>query len=183
MDITKQSEIKMHKSVDKLKQDLVKIRTGRAHPGILDHVLIDYYGTMVPISQVATVVVQDARTLSVQPYESKMASVIEKEIRNSDLGLNPQVNGAIVRVPMPPLTEERRKDLIKVIKAEAEEAKVAVRNVRRDANNELKNLLKDKEITEDVERKVQDEVQRLTDKHVQEIDRLVLEKEKELMTV
>lgn len=183
MDIDKQSELKMHKSVDKLKQDLAKIRTGRAHPGILDHILVDYYGSYVPISQVATVVVQDVRTLSVQPYEPKMASVIEKEIRNSDLGLNPQVNGVIVRVPMPPLTEERRRDLIKVIKSEAEDAKISIRNIRRDANNELKNLLKDKSITEDLERKIQDEIQKLTDKYVQEIDRLILEKEKELMTL
>lgn len=182
-EIVKQAESKMHKSIDNHRVNLSKVRSGRAHPGLLDHVSVDYYGSMMPISQVANVTVSDARTITVQPWEVKMAGVIEKAIRESDLGLNPANNGGLIRVPMPPLTEERRRELIKLIKSEAEEAKVAVRNIRRDANNELKALEKDKSITEDEEKRTQDEVQKITDKCVVEIDRLTQEKEKELLTV
>lgn len=182
-EIKKQADIKMHKSIENYKNNLSKIRTGRAHAGLLDHVQVDYYGSMVPISQVASVTVTDAQTVTVQPWEAKMAAVIEKSIRDSDLGLNPAINGNIIRVPMPSLTEERRKDLIKVVKTEAEEAKVAIRNIRRDANTELKANLKDKLITEDEEKRGQDEIQKLTDKCIADVDKLTLDKEKELITV
>ncbi len=182
-EIKKQTETKMSKTLENYKGTLGKIRTGRAHAGILDHVQVDYYGSMMPINQVATVNVSDARTLNVQPFEAKMAGIIEKAIRDADLGLNPATNGSTVRVPMPPLTEERRKELIKVVKAEAEDAKVAVRNLRRDANNELKAKLKDKEITEDDDKRGQDEIQKITDKFIVEIDKLTADKEKELLTV
>lgn len=182
-EIKKQAEIKMSKSLDSYKNTLTKIRTGRAHAGLLDHVQIDYYGAMMPINQVATVTASDARTLTVQPFEAKMSGAIEKAIRDADLGLNPATNGSTVRVPMPALTEERRKELIKVVKGEAEEAKVAVRNVRRDANNELKAKLKDKAITEDDDKRAQDEIQKFTDKYITEIDKVTAEKEKELLTV
>lgn len=178
-----QAQIKMQKSVENYRINLSKVRTGRAHAGILDHVQVDYYGSMVPVSQVASVVVSDVSTITVQPWESKMGSVIEKAIRDSDLGLNPASNGNLIRVPMPSLTEERRKDLIKVIKAEAEDAKVAVRNIRRDANVDFKNAFKDKVITEDEEKRGQDEIQKLTDKYIAEIEKLMLDKEKELLTV
>ncbi len=182
-EIIKSADTKMKKSVENYRNNLSKIRTGRAHAGILDHVQIDYYGSYVPISQIATVNVTDVRTVTVQPWEAKMAGVIEKAIRESDLGLNPVVNGQLIRVPMPPLTEERRKELIKVVKAEGEEAKVAIRNIRRDANTDFKNMLKDKSISEDIEKRSQDEVQKLTDKFIAEIDKYTIEKEKELLSV
>ena len=182
-DVKKNAETKMGKSIETLKASLAKIRTGRAHAGILDHVQVEYYGSMVPLSQVANVSVLDARTLSVQPWEKKMAQVVEKAIRESDLGLNPQSMGELIRVPMPPLTEERRRELTKVVKGEGEDAKVAVRNLRRDANEQLKRLVKDKEISEDEERRSQDDVQKLTDRFVAEVDKLVAQKEAEIMTV
>jgi len=182
-DVKKNAETKMGKSIETLKTGLAKIRTGRAHAGILDHVQLEYYGSMVPLSQVANVSVLDARTLSVQPWEKKMAQVVEKAIRESDLGLNPQSMGELIRVPMPALTEERRRELTKVVRGEGEDAKVAVRNLRRDANEQLKRLVKDKEISEDEERRAQDDVQKLTDRFVAEIDKLVTQKEAEIMTV
>jgi ribosome recycling factor len=182
-DIKKNAESKMAKSLEALKSDLQKIRTGRAHPGILDQVHVDYYGSMVPISQVANVTLLDARTISVQPWEKGMGSKIEKAIRESDLGLNPSSQGDLLRVPMPALTEERRRELTKVARHEGEEAKIAVRNLRRDANEHLKKLLKDKLATEDEERRAQDDVQKLTDRTVAEIDKLVHSKEAEIMAV
>ncbi|ABF08321.1 ribosome recycling factor [Cupriavidus metallidurans] len=182
-DTKKSVEQKMQKSIEAFKADLAKVRTGRAHTGLLDHVQVDYYGSMVPISQVAAVSLADARTISVQPWEKKMVQAVEKAIRDGDLGLNPATMGDVIRVPMPPLTEERRRELTKVVKGEAEGAKVAVRNLRRDANEQFKKLVKDKAISEDDERRGQDEVQKLTDKFVAEIDKLVAEKEKEIMTV
>jgi ribosome recycling factor len=177
------AEQKMGKSIEALKNELHKIRTGRAHPGILDQVHVDYYGSMVPISQVANVTLLDARTISVQPWEKGMGPKIEKAIRESDLGLNPSAQGDLLRVPMPALTEERRRDLTKVVRHTGEEAKIAVRAVRRDANDHLKKLLKDKAVSEDDERRAQDEVQRLTDRTIAEIDRLVHGKEAEVMAV
>ena len=174
---------KMARSVEAFKSELNKIRTGRAHPGILDQVHVDYYGSMVPISQVANVSLLDARTISVQPWEKGMGPKIEKAIRESDLGLNPSAQGDLLRVPMPALTEERRKELTKVVRHEGENAKVAVRNLRRDANEHLKKLLKDKEISEDDERRAQDEVQKLTDRTVAEIDKLVQAKEADILAV
>jgi ribosome recycling factor len=182
-DIKKTAEQKMHKTLEALKVDLGKVRTGRAHAGILDHVMVDYYGTMMPVNQVANVTLSDARTISVQPWEKKMASVIEKAIRDSDLGLNPSAQGDLIRVPMPALTEERRRDLIKVVKTEGEGAKVAVRNVRRDANAHLKDELKAKTISEDEDKRAQDDIQKLTDRHIAEIDKLIAEKEKDLIAV
>jgi ribosome recycling factor len=179
----KSTEQKMLKSIEALKHDLAKIRTGRAHTGLLDHITVDYYGSMVPLSQVANVGLGDARTITVQPWEKKMVTVIEKAIRESDLGLNPATSGDVIRVPMPPLTEERRKELTKVVKHEGENAKVAVRNLRRDANNHLKEMLKKKEVSEDDERRAQDDVQKLTDRFIADIDKLVAEKEKEILTV
>lgn len=182
-DIKKTAEAKMAKSIEAFKGELQKIRTGRAHPGILDQVHVDYYGSMVPISQVANVSLLDARTISVQPWEKGMGQKIEKAIRESDLGLNPSSQGDLLRVPMPALTEERRKDLTKVVRHAGEECKVAVRNLRRDANEHLKKLLKDKAVTEDDERRAQDEVQKLTDRTVAEIDKLVHSKEAEILAV
>jgi len=182
-DIKKNAEAKMGKSVEALKNELHKIRTGRAHPGILDQVNVDYYGSMVPISQVANVTLLDARTISVQPWEKGMGAKIEKAIRESDLGLNPASQGDLIRVPMPPLTEERRKDLTKVVRNIGEDAKVAVRNLRRDANEHAKKLLKDKEIGEDDERRSLDEVQKLTDRVINEIDKLISGKEAEILAV
>lgn len=182
-DLKKSAEQKMQKSVDALKADLGKVRTGRAHTGLLDHIMIDYYGTPTPINQVANLTLLDARTIGVSPWEKRMASTIEKAIRDADLGLNPATVGEVVRVPMPALTEERRKDLIKVVRHEAETARVAVRNIRRDANAHLKELLKEKKTSEDEERRAQDEVQKLTDRYVGEIDRLLQQKEAELMAV
>ena len=182
-DIKTNAEAKMAKSIESFKGDLQKIRTGRAHPGILDQVSVDYYGAMVPISQVANVSLLDNRTISVTPWEKGMGAKIEKAIRESDLGLNPQSQGDLIRVPMPALTEERRKDLTKVVRNAGEDAKVAVRNVRRDANEHAKKLLKDKLITEDDERRSIDEVQKLTDRTVNEIDRLIAGKEQEILAV
>jgi ribosome recycling factor len=182
-DIKKTAEQKMARSVEALKNELHKVRTGRAHPGILDQVHVEYYGSMVPISQVANVSLLDARTISVQPWEKGMGPKIEKAIRESDLGLNPSSQGDLLRVPMPPLTEERRKELTKVVRHEGEDAKVAVRNIRRDANEHAKKLLKDKEIGEDDERRSLEEVQKLTDRTIAEIDRLITGKEAEIMAV
>ena len=177
------AEQKMQKSVDALKNDLGKIRTGRAHAGLLDHVMVDYYGSMVPIAQVANVTVVDARTLGVSPWDKKLVGAIEKAIRDSDLGLNPASQGDLIRVPMPALTEERRRDLTKVVKSEGEDAKIAVRNVRRDANAALKELLKQKTVSEDDERRAQEEVQKLTDRFVAEIDKMLQTKEAELLAI
>ena len=182
-DVRKTAEQKMQKSVEALKQDLSKVRTGRAHAGLLDHVLVDYYGTPTPIPQIGSVSLLDARTLAVTPWEKKLLATVEKAIRDSDLGLNPSSDGERVRVPMPPLTEERRRDLIKVVRHEAENARVAVRNIRRDANHHLKEMLKKKEIPEDQERKAQDEVQKLTDRHIADIDKVLQQKEADLMAV
>jgi ribosome recycling factor len=182
-DIKKNVEQKMTKSLDALKTDLGKIRTGRAHSGLLDHVMVDYYGSPTLITQVANVTLIDARTIGVQPWEKKMVSPVEKAIRDADLGLNPSTNGDIIRVPMPMLTEERRRDLIKLVKSEGETAKVAVRNIRRDANEHLKKLLKDKSVSEDEERRAQDDVQKLTDRFVAEIDKALQVKEVDLMAV
>lgn len=183
VDVKKTAEQKMHKSIETLKADLAKVRTGRAHTGILDHIQVDYYGTPTHINQVANVTLIDARTIGVQPWEKKMINVIEKAIRESDLGLNPSTQGDMIRVPTPPLTEERRKEIVKVVKGEGEDAKVAIRNIRRDANEALKKMLKDKACSEDEERRAQDDVQKLTDKFVSEVDKLITEKEKELLTV
>jgi len=182
-DIKKTAETKMARSVEAFKGELQKIRTGRAHPGLLDQVHVDYYGSQVPISQVANVSLLDARTISVQPWEKGMGAKIEKAIRESDLGLNPQSSGDLIRVPMPALTEERRRDLTKVVRHAGEEAKVAVRNLRRDANDHAKRMLKDKEVTEDEERRLQDDVQKLTDRTIAEIDKLVQGKEAEILAV
>lgn len=182
-DIKKQTDQKMQKSLENLKNDLGKIRTGRAHTGIIDHVTVDYYGSPTPITQVANVTLVDARTIGVQPYEKKMLSAIEKAIRDSDLGLNPSSFGEIVRIPMPALTEERRKDLTKLVRAECENGRVAIRNVRRDAINQLKDLLKSKDISEDDERKATDDIQKMTDKSVAEIDKMMAAKEAEVMAV
>jgi ribosome recycling factor len=182
-DLKKNAEQKMQKSLDALKNDLGKIRTGRAHTGLLDHVMVEYYGSMVAVNTVANVTLGDARTINVQPYEKSMIGKVEKAIRDGDLGLNPATNGDVIRVPMPMLTEERRKDLIKVVRAEGENAKVSIRNVRRDANDALKKLVKDKEISEDDERRAQDEIQKLTDKSVAEIDKMLQVKEADLMAV
>jgi ribosome recycling factor len=182
-DIKKNVEQKMAKSLEALKTDLGKIRTGRAHTGLLDHVMVDYYGSPTAVNQVANITLTDARTIGVQPYEKNMVGPIEKAIRDSDLGLNPATNGDMIRVPMPMLTEERRRDLIKVVKSEGEDAKVAVRNIRRDANEQLKKLLKDKEVGEDEERRAQEDVQKLTDRFVAEIDKALQAKETDLMAV
>jgi ribosome recycling factor len=182
-DIKKTAEQKMGRSVEAFKSDLQKIRTGRAHTGLLDQVHVEYYGSHVPISQVANVTLLDARTISVQPWEKGMGAKIEKAIRESDLGLNPSAQGDLLRVPMPPLSEERRRDLTKVVRHAAEESKIAVRNLRRDANEHAKRLMKDKEITEDEERRSLDELQKLTDRTIAEIDRLTSAKEAEIMAV
>ena len=182
-DIKKITEGKMQKTVETLKHDLAKVRTGRAHTGLLDHIMVEYYGSMTLLTQVANVTLIDARTIGVQPWEKNMVSKVEKAVRDSDLGLNPATNGDMIRVPMPALTEERRKDLTKIVRSEAEGARVSVRNVRRDANNDLKVLLKDKDISEDDERRGQEEVQKLTDKYIVEIDKLLAEKEKDLLSM
>jgi ribosome recycling factor len=182
-EVKKSAEHKMQKSLEALRADLAKIRTGRAHAGLLDHVQVDYYGSMVPVNTVANVTVVDPRTLGVQAWEKNMVAKIEKAIRNSDLGLNPAVQGELIRIPMPPLTEERRRDLIKVVKHECENSRVAMRNLRRDANASLKDLLKKKQCSEDEERKAQDDVQKLTDKYVAEVDKQFAQKETELMAI
>jgi ribosome recycling factor len=182
-EIKKNADLKMQKSLESLKNDLAKVRTGRAHIGLLDHVMVEYYGSMVAVNQVANVNLGDARTINVQPYEKNMIGKVEKAIRDCDLGLNPATNGDLIRVPMPMLTEERRRDMTKIVRNEAEGAKVAIRNIRRDANDALKKLLKDKEISEDDERRAQDEVQKMTDKAVIEVDKLLQVKEADLMAV
>ena len=182
-ELKKTTEQKMHKSVEAFKADLSKVRTGRAHTGLLDHIMVDYYGAPTPLNQVAKVTLLDARTIGVTPFEKKMMQPVEKAIRDSDLGLNPASMGEQVRVPMPSLTEERRKELIKVVRHEAENARVAVRNLRRDANHHLKEALKKKEVSENDERRTQDEVQKLTDRAIAEIDRLLQQKEAELLAV
>ena len=182
-DLKKNTETKMKKSVDAFKADLAKVRTGRAHTGLLDHVMVDYYGAPTPINQVAKVTLLDARTIGVSPFEKKLAQAVEKAIRDADLGLNPASMGETIRVPMPLLTEERRKELARLVHKEAEAARIAVRNLRRDANHALKEALKKKEVSENDERRAQDEVQKLTDRHIADIDRLMKEKEAELMSV
>ncbi|HUL55818.1 MAG TPA: ribosome recycling factor [Usitatibacter sp.] len=182
-DIRKQATEKMAKSIETLKHDLAKVRTGRAHTGLIDHLRVDYYGSDVPINQVASVTLSDARTIAVQPFEKKMIPAVEKAIRDSDLGVNPATSGDVIRIPMPPLTEERRKELAKIVKHEGENAKVAVRNIRRDAMTHVKALLKDGDIGEDEDKRAEKEIQQLTDKSVADIDKLVAEKEKDLMAV
>lgn len=174
---------RMAKTLESLRQELTKIRTGRAHPSLLDHITVAYYGNEVPINQVANITVADPRSLAVTPWEKNMVAVVDKAIRASDLGLNPVTTGNVIRVPLPPLTEERRRDLVKVVRHEGEGAKVAIRNNRRDANHELKTLLKDHKISEDAERRAQDEVQKLTDKNITEIDKILAAKEADLMEV
>ncbi len=183
IDIKKNTVERMQKSIETLKADLSKVRTGRAHTGILDHVMVDYYGAPTNITQVANVTLIDARTIGVQAWEKKMISTIEKAIRDADLGLNPSTQGDVIRVPTPPLTEERRKEMVKLVKTEGEDAKIAIRNIRRDANESLKKLVKDKACSEDDERRAQDDIQKLTDKSVSEVDKLLAEKEKEVLTV
>jgi ribosome recycling factor len=182
-DIKKDAQARMAKSVDALRHELAKIRTGRAHPSLLDHIAVDYYGTATPIKQVANVTAEDARTLAVSPWEKAMVQVVEKAIMQSDLGLNPSTAGMVIRVPMPPLTEERRRDLIKVARQEAEQGRVAIRNIRRDANSELKEMVKEKMISEDEERRGQELIQKLTDQYVKEVDQVLEEKEADLMSI
>lgn len=182
-EIIKDAEVRMQKSIDALKGELAKVRTGRAHPSLLEHIMVDYYGSETPLSQVASIGVEDARTLTITPWERPMVQAIEKAIMKSDLGLNPNSAGAVIRVPMPQLTEERRRDLVKVVRNEGENGKIAIRNIRRDANSDFKSLEKEKEISEDQERKAQEEIQKLTDKHVKIIDELVSVKEEDLMKV
>ena len=182
-DLKKTTDQKMDKSVQSFKTDLGKVRTGRAHTGLLDHVRVDYYGTPTPITQVAKIVLIDARTIGVTPFEKKLITTVEKSIREADLGLNPSTSGDTIRLPMPALTEERRKELIKVVKHEAENARIAVRNLRRDANHQLKEALKNHEVSENDERRAQDEVQKMTDRHIAAIEKLLQDKEKALMAV
>jgi len=182
-DVKKNAQERMAKSIETLKADLAKVRTGRAHTGILDHVMVEYYGSPTALPMVANLTLVDARTIGVQPFEKKMAATIEKAIRDADLGLNPSSQGDMIRVPTPPLTEERRKEMVKLTKSEGEDAKIAVRNIRRDANEALKKMVKDKTASEDDERRASDEIQKLTDKAVADIDKLLGEKEKEILTV
>ena len=182
-EIKTDADTRMKKTLDSLKNDLAKIRTGRAHPSLLDNVTVDYYGSEVPLSQVANISILDSRTLSLTPWEKPMVKVIEKAIMASDLGLNPSTTGDLIRIPLPPLTEERRRDLTKVVRKEGEGSKVAIRNIRRDANGSLKDLLKEKEIAEDDERKAQDAIQKLTDEHIKKVDELLKIKEKDLMEI
>ncbi len=182
-DIKNDTKTRMKKSVDALGHELAKVRTGRAHPSLLDHVMVSYYGSDVPLNQVSNINVEDARTLAITVWEKNMVQPVEKAIMNSDLGLNPNTAGTVIRVPLPPLTEERRKDLIRVVRHEAEQARVAVRNIRRDANGDLKSLMKDKDISEDDERRGEELVQKLTDEYVKNIDALLAEKEKDLMSI
>ena len=182
-EIIADAEVRMGKSIDALKTEFTKIRTGRAHPSLLDQIHVDYYGSDTPINQVANVNVEDSRTLVVTPWEKDMVAKVEKAIMGSDLGLNPATAGTVIRIPMPPLTEERRRDLVKVVKQEAEQARVAVRNIRRDANSDFKDLLKEKEISEDEERKAEEKIQKLTDTYVGKIDHVLADKEEELMEV
>jgi ribosome recycling factor len=181
--LKKEATARMAKSVENLKQELTKLRTGRAHASLLDHIMVSYYGNETPLNQVASVGVADARTLLITPWERNMVGPIEKAILKSDLGLNPASAGTTIRVPLPPLTEERRRDMVKIVRQEGEGARVAIRNIRRDANNQLKILLKDKKITEDAERQAQDEIQKLTDRHIQDVDKMLAAKEAELMEI
>jgi ribosome recycling factor len=182
-DIQKRTAERMKKTIEAFKHELAKIRTGRAHPSLLDHITVSYYGNEVPLSQTANVTIEDSRTLSVTPWERSMVSAIEKAIMTSDLGLNPNSAGSVIRVPMPPLTEQRRRDLIKVVRHEAENARVAIRNIRRDSNNELKAAIKEKQISEDQERRSQEQIQKLTDQYVKEVDGLLEEKEADLLAI
>jgi ribosome recycling factor len=182
-DIKKTSDDKMQRSIESLKTNLAKIRTGRASPAILDHIMVDYYGSMVSINQVANITLLDARTIGVAVWEKKMANAVDRAIRESDLGLNPSSMGEVIRVPMPPLSEERRKEMAKLVKGEGEQTKVAVRNLRRDANESFKKLLKDKAISEDDDRRAQDDIQKLTDRYIVEIDKVLLAKEQEILTI
>lgn len=182
-ELKKDAQTKMQKSIDSLKHDLAKLRTGRAHPSILDGLTVEYYGTPTPLNQVASITVSDSRTLTVTPFDKTMVAAVDKAILTSELGLNPATAGQVIRVPLPPLTEERRLTLVKQLKASAEDARVSIRNIRRDANNHIKSLLKDKQITEDEERREQDNIQKITDKHISEIDKIVQEKETDLMHV
>jgi len=182
-DIKKDTAERMGKSVDALGHELAKVRTGRAHPSLLDHITVSYYGSETPLNQVANVNVEDARTLAITPWEKGMVQAVEKAIMNSDLGLNPNTAGTVIRVPLPPLTEERRKDLIRVVRHEAEQARVAVRNIRRDANHDLKDLVKEKLVSEDDERRAEEEVQKLTDRHTKKVDELLDKKEEDLMSI
>ncbi len=182
-EVKQTAEQKMSKSLETLKTDLGKVRTGRAHAGILDHIHVDYYGSSMPLNQVANVTLADARTITVQPWEKKLVPVVEKAIRDSDLGVNPATAGDVIRIPMPPLTEERRRDLVKVVRHEAENARVAVRNVRREANDHLKKLLKEKAVSEDDERHAQVDIQKLTDRFIAEIDKVLASKESDLMAI
>lgn len=181
--IKKNATQRMAKSIEALRSELAKLRTGRAHPSLLEHITAPYYGNEVPLQQVANITITDSRTLAVTPWEKNMVAVIEKAIRAADLGLNPNTAGNVIRVPLPPLTEERRRDLVKVVRHEGETAKVAVRNSRRDANQELKALLKERKISEDAERRAQDDIQKFTDKHISEIDKILAAKESELMEI
>jgi ribosome recycling factor len=182
-DIREDAESRMQKSVESLRDDLSKIRTGRAHPSLLEHVTVEYYGSQLPLNQVASITAEDARTLAVSPWDKSLVKAVEKAIMNSDLGLNPASAGTVIRVPLPALTEERRRDLVKVVKNEGEGARVAIRNIRRDANQHLKNQVKAKEITEDDERREQERIQQLTDRYITQVDQLLEHKENELMEV
>ena len=182
-EIVQDAGVRMGKSIDSLRQSLGKVRTGRAHPSLLDHLTVDYYGSEVPISQVANIGVEDARTLTITPWEKPMVQVVEKAILTSDLGLNPATAGTVIRLPMPPLTEETRRGLVKVVRQDGEAAKVAIRNIRRDANSDFKDLLKEKDISEDEERNAQEQIQQLTDKYVSEVDKVLAVKETELMEI
>ena len=182
-EVRSNTEQKMSRTIETLKNNLAKVRTGRAHTGLMDQIQVDYYGNLTPLSQVANVTLIDGRTIGVQPWEKKLVAVIEKAIRESDLGLNPATSGDLIRVPMPALTEERRRELTKVVRHEGEESKIAIRNIRRDANEALKKMVKDKAISEDDERRGQDDTQKLTDRFVSEIDKMLVQKEAEIMTV
>ena len=182
-EIKKDADSRMGKSIESLKGELAKIRTGRAHPSILDHISVDYYGSMVPLSQVASIAVEDSRTLSLTPWEKPMVQVVEKAILTSDLGLNPATSGMVIRIPMPPLTEERRKDMIRIVRKEGEGTKVAIRNIRRDANSDIKSLLKDKDISEDESHDAEELIQKITDQHVAEVDNVLQVKEKDLLEI
>ena len=182
-EIIKDAEVRMGKSIDSLHTEFSKIRTGRAHPSLLDQIQVDYYGSATPINQVANVTIEDSRTLVVTPWEKDMVAKVEKAIMGSDLGLNPATAGTVIRIPMPPLTEERRRDLVKVVRHEAEQGRVAIRNIRRDANSDFKDLLKEKEISEDEEHKAEENIQKLTDTYVAKIDKVLADKEAELMEV
>ena len=182
-EVKENAVVRMHKSIDSLKLDLSKIRTGRAHAGILDHLSVDYYGAKTLLTQLANITVADATTLNIQPYEKNMIQAIEKVIRESDMGLNPATSGELIRIPMPALTEERRKDLIKVVRSEGENSKISIRNIRRDCNDVLKKMSKEKEISEDDEKRMQEEIQKITDQSIIEVDRLIDAKEKDLLVI